>query len=261
VDVDAVIDVDEIDRETREEEIRVPRTKMRQRAGVKVTVVLTTYNHERFPGQAFDSVLSRQTDFETEIVIEEDCSIDGTREIVRAYAEKCGNLVRPILRPHHVGMGHNFVEAILASRGDYRDRIVNLHPSLLPAFKGLDGFIDAYNCGARFFGCTVELVDQRMDEGKIVLQASRPLDRSVDIRVLRHSIFVQTCKAALQTARWLWEGRVRVAGRSVTIEGANFTDPEFSPALDFDDAKRLEIPFPGETAFPARLLRMTRHRR
>lgn len=177
-------------------------------------------------------------------------------------ADFCRRL-RAYLDEHRIDYVFSFSTGFYAPslRTAYRDRIVNFHPSLLPAFKGLDAFIDAYNRGARFLGCTVELVDERMDEGKIILQAARPLDPTADIRVLRHAVFVLTCKATLQTARWLSDRRVHVVGRTVRIDGARFTGHDFSPALDFEDALSLNIPFPGTSAFPARLVRRTQQSR
>jgi glycosyltransferase involved in cell wall biosynthesis len=90
-------------------------------AGVKVSVAMITYNHERFIAQAIESALMQQTDFEVELVIGEDCSTDGTREIVRAYGERYPERVRPLLHEHNLGLnGHNNVRATLkACRGEY----------------------------------------------------------------------------------------------------------------------------------------------
>ena len=64
-------------------------------------------------------------------------------------------------------------------RDAYQDRIINFHPSLLPAFKGLDGFGDTVAYFSRFTGNTVEFIDQAMDEGKIIMQTACPLDTTV----------------------------------------------------------------------------------
>jgi phosphoribosylglycinamide formyltransferase 1 len=118
----------------------------------------------------------------------------------------------------------------------YRDRIMNLHLALLPAFKGYDGFGEAVRYGVRFVGSTIELVHGRMDEGKIVMQAATPLDRTIPLAAVRHRVFVQQCKSLLQVCRWLVEGRIKVSGRHVEVVGARFDNCEFSPALDDHDA-------------------------
>lgn len=140
-----------------------------------------------------------------------------------------------------------------AVRDAYRDRLLNFHPSLLPAFKGMDGFGDGVRYGVRFLGSTVELIDEAMDEGKIVMQTLFPCDPAAPEAVLRHRLFVQQCKSLLQVARWLIEGRVQVTGKQVTVVGARFDNPEFSPALDWEEAQRFSVPFPG--AAPLALFR------
>jgi phosphoribosylglycinamide formyltransferase-1 len=139
-----------------------------------------------------------------------------------------------------------FYSAVL--RDAYRDRILNFHPSLLPAFKGMDGFGDGLRHGVKVLGSTVELIDEVMDEGKIVMQTFFAFDQKVSEARLRHRLFVQQCKSLLQVAKWLVDGRVRVEGRRVTVEGAEFGDPEFSPGLDWDEAAQWAIPFPGAEA-------------
>jgi phosphoribosylglycinamide formyltransferase-1 len=61
-------------------------------------------------------------------------------------------------------------------RRAYQDRVLNFHPSLLPAFKGMDGFGDTVRYPARFAGNTVELIADAMDEGKIVMQTVCAVD-------------------------------------------------------------------------------------
>lgn len=120
-------------------------------------------------------------------------------------------------------------------REAYRDRILNFHPSLLPAFKGMDGFGDTVRYPARFAGNTVELIADVMDEGKIVMQTSCPIDPGAPTERIRHQVFVQQCKALLQVSRWLQEGRIEVEGHRVNVTGATYGCPSFSPALDNDE--------------------------
>lgn len=128
-------------------------------------------------------------------------------------------------------------------RDIYKDRIINLHPSLLPAFKGMGGFDNAVAYGVKFLGSTVEFVNEKADEGKIIMQTVCPLDIDRQLAIIRHRIFVQQCKSLLQVAKWLADRRIQIAGRHVTILNAKFTDSEFSPSLDFEDAIRLRVPY------------------
>ncbi len=167
--------------------------------------------------------------------------------------ERFGEPLLRYLRDRRVDYVFSFYTQFYSAavRVSYRDRILNFHPSLLPAFKGMDGFADGCRYGVKFLGTTVELVDEVMDEGKIVMQTLVPRDPAVPDVVLRHRLFVQQCKSLLQAAKWLVDGRVHVSGRWTTVSGARFDDPEFSPALDWDEARRLEIPLPGAAALAA----------
>jgi phosphoribosylglycinamide formyltransferase-1 len=101
----------------------------------------------------------------------------------------------------------------------YRGHMLNVHPALLPAFKGLHAQRQALEYGARITGATVHLVDQDMDHGPIVLQGAVPIapddtEATLAARILtvEHAIF----PAALQLCV---EGRVRVVGRRVIVDG------------------------------------------
>ncbi|SFK28853.1 phosphoribosylglycinamide formyltransferase-1 [Falsiroseomonas stagni DSM 19981] len=102
--------------------------------------------------------------------------------------------------------------------GRWQDRLVNIHPSLLPSFKGLDTHARALAAGVRLHGCTVHLVRHGVDEGPILAQAAVPVlagdtEATLGARVLaeEHRIY----PAALA---WLAAGRVRVAGEIAHVE-------------------------------------------
>ena len=131
-------------------------------------------------------------------------------------------------------------------RSVYVDRLINLHPSLLPAFKGNDAweYVQAY--GVRFVGSTVEFIHERMDEGKIILQSVCPLDANRPAEFIRHRVFIQQCKSLLQVTKWLVEDRISTSGCKVTVRDACFDSLEFSPALDFSDAIHFTCPMPPD---------------
>ncbi len=85
----------------------------------KLSVVVLTYNHEKFLRQALDSVLMQEVDFDYEVIVGEDCSPDGTRSIVQAYEQQYPDRLRPIYQPHNVGMGTNFRHCLEACRSEY----------------------------------------------------------------------------------------------------------------------------------------------
>ena len=129
-----------------------------------------------------------------------------------------------------------------ALRDAYPDRIINFHPSLLPAFKGMDGFGDGMAYHAKIIGTTVEFIKDVMDEGKIIMQSACAVNPNIDMAAMRHRIFVQQCKSLIQVVKWLVQDRVKIIGDQVVVGGASYQDVEFSPALEFHEAMNLRIP-------------------
>lgn len=102
----------------------------------------------------------------------------------------------------------------------YRDRIMNIHPALLPSFPGLHGQKQAQDYGVRISGCTVHFVDEGMDTGPVIIQAAVPVcfedtEETLSERILKveHKIFPEAI-------RLFSEGRLEVIGRKVKIAGA-----------------------------------------
>lgn len=102
----------------------------------------------------------------------------------------------------------------------WQGRMLNIHPSLLPSFKGLHTHQRAIDAGVRFTGCTVHFVVPEMDEGPIIIQAAVPVQpddsqQSLNARVLacEHQIY----PTAL---RWLAEGRLAIENGRVLVNGA-----------------------------------------
>lgn len=88
-------------------------------SGPTVSVVLRTYEHASFVAQAIESVLLQVAPFEFELVVGEDCSNDGTRQIVKRYAERHPHLVRAVLPEENVGHGEILRRALAATRGRF----------------------------------------------------------------------------------------------------------------------------------------------
>lgn len=83
-----------------------------------VSVVLRTYGHAPFIAQAIESVLVQRAEFPFELVIGDDCSTDGTREIVEAYGRAHPGIVKPVLPERNVGHGEMLRQALAAARGE-----------------------------------------------------------------------------------------------------------------------------------------------
>jgi phosphoribosylglycinamide formyltransferase 1 len=102
----------------------------------------------------------------------------------------------------------------------FENRILNIHPSLLPAFPGLHAVRQALAAGVRISGCTVHVVDEGTDSGPILVQAAVPVLDGDSEETLAARILVQEHRC-YPRALSLWaEGRVRIEGRRVRIEGA-----------------------------------------
>jgi phosphoribosylglycinamide formyltransferase 1 len=97
----------------------------------------------------------------------------------------------------------------------FPNRILNIHPSLLPAFPGLDAQKQALDYGAKVTGCTVHLVDEHLDHGPIILQKSVPVLDSDDEHTLAARILEQEHIAYTEAISMLLSGEVEVQGRRV----------------------------------------------
>ena len=99
----------------------------------------------------------------------------------------------------------------------FRNRILNIHPSLLPAFPGLEAQRQALEHGAKFSGCTVHFVDENLDAGPIVLQACVPIEDSDTPETLAERILREEHRIYTEAVRIVLEERFRVEGRRVLI--------------------------------------------
>src|SRR4030088_1685053 len=86
---------------------------------MKLSVMMITYNHERFIAQAITSVLAQRVNFDYEIVVGEDCSTDGTREILMDFHRRFPDRIVPLLRDQNIGAMRNVEATLAACRGRY----------------------------------------------------------------------------------------------------------------------------------------------
>ncbi len=114
----------------------------------------------------------------------------------------------------------------------FRNRIINIHPSLIPAFQGLNAQKQAIDYGSLITGCSVHLVDEELDNGPLIVQACVPVlvddtPESLSERILRfeHRILPQAIK-------WISQGRVKLLGRKVVVENAVYGTLPVNPQLE-----------------------------
>ena len=106
----------------------------------------------------------------------------------------------------------------------WRDRLLNVHPSLLPAFRGLDTHRRVLEAGVRFTGCTVHLVRAEVDAGPIVVQAVVPVRQDDTEGSLAARVLVAEHRCYPMALELLASGRARVIDERVVIDGATASD-------------------------------------
>jgi phosphoribosylglycinamide formyltransferase 1 len=110
------------------------------------------------------------------------------------------------------------LSAGLAER--WRDRLLNIHPSLLPAFRGLDSHRRALAAGVRFHGCTVHFVRAEVDAGPIIVQGALPVRQDDTAESLAARVLALEHRCYAQALDLVARGRVRVVDERVLIDGA-----------------------------------------
>ena len=100
----------------------------------------------------------------------------------------------------------------------FSQRVLNIHPSLLPAFPGLDAQAQALAYGVRVSGCTVHFVDEGLDSGPIILQAQVPVFDSDGVDTLSARILEQEHRIYSEAISIVLSGRFRMEGRRVLLD-------------------------------------------
>jgi phosphoribosylglycinamide formyltransferase-1 len=116
----------------------------------------------------------------------------------------------------------------------YEGRIMNIHPSLLPAFPGLHTHRAALRAGSRVHGCTVHFVTPALDHGPIIIQAAVPVRPDDTEEALAARVLKEEHRVYPQAVRWFCEDRLRLTAEgTVTIDGVRVADGALvSPPLE-----------------------------
>ena len=149
---------------------------------------------------------------------------DFDHAVVKALLEKKVDLV--VLAGFMRIITQTFIDA-------FPNRVINIHPALLPAFPGLHVQQQAIDYGARFSGCTVHFVDGGVDTGPIIMQAVVPVLPDDTAETLAARILEQEHKIYPRVIELIAQGRVHVSGRQVSIDSATTLKPSamVNPAL------------------------------
>jgi len=100
----------------------------------------------------------------------------------------------------------------------FPNKILNIHPSLLPSFKGLEAQQQALDYGVKFAGCSVHFVDKSIDGGPIILQAAVPVENNDDFDSLAHRILEEEHRIASEAIRIVAVDGYRIEGRRVFLK-------------------------------------------
>jgi phosphoribosylglycinamide formyltransferase 1 len=101
---------------------------------------------------------------------------------------------------------------------EFSGRILNIHPALLPAFPGSDAQKQALEYGAKISGCTVHIVDEGVDSGPIICQATVPVLGDDTVETLSARILKEEHRIYTEAICLLLEDRVRIEGRRVLVQ-------------------------------------------
>ncbi len=113
----------------------------------------------------------------------------------------------------------------------WQNRLINIHPSLLPSFKGLHAHRQALDAGVTIHGCTVHFVTADLDGGPILVQAAVPVHPDDDEESLAARVLEAEHRIYPLALRWLGEGRARIGGNHVRVDGGTpATYPLINPA-------------------------------
>ncbi|MFW6001148.1 MAG: phosphoribosylglycinamide formyltransferase [Halanaerobium sp.] len=99
----------------------------------------------------------------------------------------------------------------------FKNKIINIHPSLLPAFRGLDAQKQAVDYGVKYSGCTVHFVDQGMDTGAIIMQAVVPVKQDDSADELAARILKEEHRIYPESIKLIAEDKIAIEGRKVKI--------------------------------------------
>jgi phosphoribosylglycinamide formyltransferase 1 len=126
------------------------------------------------------------------------------------------------------------VTGALLSR--FPERVVNIHPALLPAFRGADAQAQTAEYGVTIAGATVHFVDEHVDHGPIIIQGAVPVIPGEDRETIRLRILAVEHRIFPEALRLIADGRVKIEGRMVRIEGRAAIEGEclLSPPADED---------------------------
>ena len=130
------------------------------------------------------------------------------KEIIHIFREK--NIEIIVLAGFMRILSSNFVK-------EYKHKIINIHPSLLPAFPGAHAHRDVIKSGVKESGCTVHFVDEGVDSGPIIMQASINLEKGETEGSLSKKILIKEHQIFPKVLQLLCSGKIQIIGQNIKI--------------------------------------------
>jgi phosphoribosylglycinamide formyltransferase 1 len=135
---------------------------------------------------------------------------DYEKEIVLKLAEKNVDLV--VLAGYMKLVSTEILSA-------YKNKIINIHPSLLPSFKGLNAQQQAIDAGVKISGCTVHFVDEKLDGGAIISQQVVPINNTDTEETLSNKILIEEHKALPNAIKAFGENKIKIINNKTIVKG------------------------------------------
>ena len=86
---------------------------------MKLSIVVLVYNQKDYISRTIDSIINQQSNYDFEVIIGDDCSTDGTKDIILEYAKKYPNIIKPVIRNTNLGLIRNYFSTIAECKGEY----------------------------------------------------------------------------------------------------------------------------------------------
>jgi glycosyltransferase involved in cell wall biosynthesis len=164
----------------------------------KVSILMITYNHERFIAQALESVLAQRTDFPYEVVVGEDCSTDHTLGVALECQHRHPDRIRVLAREKNLGMLRNLVATYQACRGKYIAFLEGDDYWTDPAKMQMQ--VDFLESHSEFSICFHNALEVEDESGEALGASCRHIRETSTVEDLAYALYIPTCSALIRKA-------------------------------------------------------------
>lgn len=151
--------------------------------------------------------------------------------------EEFSNKVLKIFQEEKIDISFMTFDRILS--GDiinkYKNKIINIHPSLLPAFPGYDTIAQAGKYGSKYIGATCHFIDEKVDHGPIINQALLPYNNQEDQALIKQKLYRLRQQLALEALYAFSNNLITINKREVFIKNANYNSYPLNPSLEISE--------------------------